>query len=145
MEIPLVIIGARDLPDFHAIAGILEHQIQNARKVILPGVGHVSSMEDSGSFNEIVSGTRSARRNGQNRPEESAAHQHRVHRKRSDKANEAKRKSVLALNANIKRRAFSSKTVENSTLLPETVSSSRAKDHEFSLRSLFRISAELSI
>ena len=52
----LVIIGEFDIPDFHAIAEILQNQIPNARKVVLPGVGHMSNMEDSDRFNEIVLG-----------------------------------------------------------------------------------------
>ncbi len=52
----LVIIGELDIPDFYAIAEILQNQIPNARKVVLPGAGHMSNMEDSDRFNEIVFG-----------------------------------------------------------------------------------------
>jgi pimeloyl-ACP methyl ester carboxylesterase len=50
----LVIIGERDIPDFHAIADNLHQRIPNARKVVMPGVGHMSNMEDPERFNAIV-------------------------------------------------------------------------------------------
>ena len=50
----LIIVGERDLPDFHAIADTLQQEIPNARKVVLPRVGHISSMEDPDRFNEVV-------------------------------------------------------------------------------------------
>ena len=50
----LVIIGERDLPDFHEMAETLHQQIPNARKVVLPGIGHMSNMEAPNRFNEIV-------------------------------------------------------------------------------------------
>jgi 3-oxoadipate enol-lactonase len=49
----LVVIGERDLPDFHMIANTLQ-QVPDARKVVLPGVGHMCNMEDPGRFNEVV-------------------------------------------------------------------------------------------
>lgn len=50
----LIIVGERDLPDFHAIADTLQQEIPNARKVVLPRVGHMSNMEDPDKFNEVV-------------------------------------------------------------------------------------------
>lgn len=50
----LVIVGERDLPDFHRIANILEQGIPNAKKVVMPGVGHMSNMEDPERFNTTV-------------------------------------------------------------------------------------------
>ena len=50
----LVILGERDIPDFHHIADILEVRIPGAKKVVMPGVGHMSNMEDPERFNEIV-------------------------------------------------------------------------------------------
>jgi pimeloyl-ACP methyl ester carboxylesterase len=50
----LSIVGEYDLSDFHTIAGVLQEQIPEARKVVLPGVGHMSNMEDPSRFNEIV-------------------------------------------------------------------------------------------
>ena len=49
----LIVVGERDLPDFHVIADTLQ-QIPNARKVVLPGVGHMCNMENPSRFNEIV-------------------------------------------------------------------------------------------
>ncbi len=50
----LVVVGERDLPDFHTIADTLERGIPGARKAALPGAGHMSNMEDPDSFNETV-------------------------------------------------------------------------------------------
>lgn len=50
----LIIVGERDLPDFHAVADILQKGISNASKVVMPGVGHMSSIEAPEDFNEIV-------------------------------------------------------------------------------------------
>ncbi len=50
----LVIVGERDLPDFHAIAEALHRRIPGARKVVMPGVGHLPNMEDPQRFNAIV-------------------------------------------------------------------------------------------
>jgi pimeloyl-ACP methyl ester carboxylesterase len=50
----LVIVGQRDLVDFQAIADILARTIPDAQKVVLPGVGHMSNMEDPTAFNKVV-------------------------------------------------------------------------------------------
>lgn len=50
----LIIIGERDLEDFHRIADTLEKNIQNAQRITLQGVGHMSSMEAPEEFNETV-------------------------------------------------------------------------------------------
>ena len=50
----LVIVGERDLSDFHAIADILSAGIPGATKVEMPGVGHMSNMEDPATFNELL-------------------------------------------------------------------------------------------
>jgi 3-oxoadipate enol-lactonase len=49
----LIVVGERDLPDFHVIADSLQ-QIPNARKVVLPGVGHMCNMENPSRFSEVV-------------------------------------------------------------------------------------------
>ena len=49
----LIVVGERDLPDFHVIAETLQ-QIPNAHKVVLAGVRHMSNMEDPSGFNEVV-------------------------------------------------------------------------------------------
>jgi 3-oxoadipate enol-lactonase len=50
----LVLVGERDVPDFRRISDVLAAQIPGARQVILPGVGHMSNMEDPDGFNRIV-------------------------------------------------------------------------------------------
>jgi pimeloyl-ACP methyl ester carboxylesterase len=50
----LIIIGERDMPNFHAIADSLHQRIPNARKVVMPGIGHMSNMEDPERFNAII-------------------------------------------------------------------------------------------
>ncbi len=50
----LIVMGERDLPDFHTIADTLQEQIPNSRTVVLPGVGHMSNMEDPEGFNKAV-------------------------------------------------------------------------------------------
>jgi len=50
----LVTIGERDLPDFHHMADEMVRQIDGARKVLLPGVGHLPNMEAPQAFNEAV-------------------------------------------------------------------------------------------
>jgi 3-oxoadipate enol-lactonase len=49
----LIIVGEHDLPDFHMMADTLE-QIPNAHKIVFPGVGHMSNMENPAKFNEVV-------------------------------------------------------------------------------------------
>ena len=50
----LIVLGERDLPDFHIIADMLHQQIPGARKVVLPGAGHMANMEAPEKFNEVV-------------------------------------------------------------------------------------------
>jgi 3-oxoadipate enol-lactonase len=50
----LAIVGERDLPDFHAIAGLIQRDVLGARRVLLPGVGHVVNMEAPEQFNQLV-------------------------------------------------------------------------------------------
>ncbi len=50
----LVIVGERDIPDFQAAADIIGQRIPDAVKVVIPGVGHMSNMENPARFNEIV-------------------------------------------------------------------------------------------
>ncbi len=50
----LILIGERDLPRLHAVADYLQEHIANARKVVLPGVGHLPHMEDPDEFNETA-------------------------------------------------------------------------------------------
>jgi pimeloyl-ACP methyl ester carboxylesterase len=51
----LVIVGERDLPFYNRpIADILEQSILHAQKVIIPGAGHMSNMEEPEIFNRTV-------------------------------------------------------------------------------------------
>jgi pimeloyl-ACP methyl ester carboxylesterase len=50
----LAVVGERDTSDNHAIADTLHEGVPDARKVVMPGVGHMANMEDPESFNEIV-------------------------------------------------------------------------------------------
>jgi pimeloyl-ACP methyl ester carboxylesterase len=50
----LVLVGERDIQDFNAIADVVQQRIPNAVKLVLPGVGHVSNMEDPAHFNAVV-------------------------------------------------------------------------------------------
>lgn len=50
----LVIVGERDLPEFHAVAELVSQRVPNASKFVMPGVGHLSNMEDPVRFNKLV-------------------------------------------------------------------------------------------
>jgi 3-oxoadipate enol-lactonase len=50
----LVLVGERDLADFRAIADLLARDIPGARKIVLPGVGHLPNMEGPEQFNQVV-------------------------------------------------------------------------------------------
>jgi 3-oxoadipate enol-lactonase len=50
----LALVGERDLPDFHAIADAVVRAVPDAVKILLPGVGHLSNMEDPELFNRAA-------------------------------------------------------------------------------------------
>ena len=50
----LALVGERDLPDFHAIAEAVAQRAPNARRVVLPGRGHMPNMEAPEVFNGTV-------------------------------------------------------------------------------------------
>jgi 3-oxoadipate enol-lactonase len=50
----LIIVGDQDVADFLKIADILTAGIENAKKVIIPGVAHLPNMENPQEFNQIV-------------------------------------------------------------------------------------------
>lgn len=50
----LIITGALDLPDTQEIAGILESGIRDARRVTIPGAGHLVNMAKPAEFNEEI-------------------------------------------------------------------------------------------
>jgi 3-oxoadipate enol-lactonase len=47
----LALVGELDAPDFHDMADGIAARVPGARKGVLPGVGHMSNMEDPASFN----------------------------------------------------------------------------------------------
>ncbi len=49
----LIVVGERTTSDMHRIADILQ-EIPQARKVILPGAGHMANMEVPEAFNRAV-------------------------------------------------------------------------------------------
>lgn len=50
----LVVAGERDIPDMLRVADALALGIAGARKVIMPGLGHLPNMEDAGAFGAVV-------------------------------------------------------------------------------------------
>lgn len=50
----LAVVGARDLPDFLAIADLVARQTPGARRVVLPGVGHLANLEAPERFNAVA-------------------------------------------------------------------------------------------
>ena len=50
----LVLVGDRDVPRILAVADALEAGIKGARKVVLPGVGHMTNMEAPREVNELM-------------------------------------------------------------------------------------------
>jgi pimeloyl-ACP methyl ester carboxylesterase len=50
----LVVVGGRDAPDFLGTADVLARQIPSARKVVLPGVGHLANLEAPAELNRAV-------------------------------------------------------------------------------------------
>jgi pimeloyl-ACP methyl ester carboxylesterase len=50
----LVVVGAADIPDFHAVADRLAAGIPGARKAVLPGAGHMANMDAPAAFNRLV-------------------------------------------------------------------------------------------
>ena len=50
----LIVVGERDLSDFHRIAEVLADGIPGAERVVLPGAGHFANMEAPTEFNNVV-------------------------------------------------------------------------------------------
>lgn len=50
----LILSGERSVPDFQQMAAALERDVPNARKVVLPGVGHVIPLEAPKAVNELT-------------------------------------------------------------------------------------------
>lgn len=52
----IVLIGTRDIPDFHIMADTIVQHVSGASKIVLPGVGHMANMEAPERFNTAVLG-----------------------------------------------------------------------------------------
>jgi pimeloyl-ACP methyl ester carboxylesterase len=52
----LIVVGASDIPDVHAHAGVLEAGVKGARRVIFPGAGHLVQMEKPEELNREILG-----------------------------------------------------------------------------------------
>jgi 3-oxoadipate enol-lactonase len=50
----LVVVGERDDDEFQAQFDVLATHIPGARKAVIPGVGHMSNMEDPATFNRLL-------------------------------------------------------------------------------------------
>jgi len=50
----LLVMGERDIQEFQDIANLIARSIPGTRKLVLPGVGHMSNMEAPESFNQAV-------------------------------------------------------------------------------------------
>lgn len=50
----LIVVGERDVADYQRIAEALERGIPGAKKMVLPGVGHMSNLEAPTTFNRQV-------------------------------------------------------------------------------------------
>jgi 3-oxoadipate enol-lactonase len=50
----LIVVGEKDLPDFHQVADTLASGIAGADCVQIPGVGHMANMEAPGDFNRLL-------------------------------------------------------------------------------------------
>lgn len=54
VEPALIIVGDQDVSDIHNIVALIEAGIPGARKVTIPGVGHMLNMQEPERFNGIV-------------------------------------------------------------------------------------------
>jgi 3-oxoadipate enol-lactonase len=52
----LLLVGDADIPDVHAHAGAIEAGIPGARRVVVPGVGHLMYLERPAEFSRLVTG-----------------------------------------------------------------------------------------
>lgn len=50
----LIVIGELDLPDFHHIADTVAARVPQARRVLLPGIGHMANMEAPSEVNQLM-------------------------------------------------------------------------------------------
>jgi pimeloyl-ACP methyl ester carboxylesterase len=55
IEVPtLIVVGEYDIADVHAHCGALEAGITGARRIVIPGAGHLVPFEEPEEFNEVV-------------------------------------------------------------------------------------------
>ena len=55
MTVPtIVIVGEQDVADMHSIADLIVKEVAGAKKVVIPGTGHIVSMEKPEEFNKAV-------------------------------------------------------------------------------------------
>ncbi|HET8661664.1 MAG TPA: alpha/beta hydrolase [Micromonosporaceae bacterium] len=52
----LVVAGEHDIPDVHAHCGAIQAAVSGARRVVLPGSGHLPQLEVPEAFNRVVLG-----------------------------------------------------------------------------------------
>ena len=50
----LIVVGASDIPDVHAQAGVLQAGVKGAQRMVLPGAGHLVQMEKPGMLNREI-------------------------------------------------------------------------------------------
>jgi len=50
----LIVVGDRDVPDMQKVADKLAAEVKGARKVVIPGAGHISNMEKPEEFDRAV-------------------------------------------------------------------------------------------
>jgi pimeloyl-ACP methyl ester carboxylesterase len=50
----LAVVGEYDIPTFQGITDRIDSEVSNSRKLVIPGVGHMSNMEDPDTFNREV-------------------------------------------------------------------------------------------
>ncbi|MFN8178321.1 MAG: alpha/beta fold hydrolase [bacterium] len=55
IQVPtLAVVGERDAADFQRVAETIERDVPGARRLVMPGVGHLPNMEDPARFNDVV-------------------------------------------------------------------------------------------
>lgn len=56
IQVPsLIVVGEEDIPDNHAVAGVLQVGIAKSKRVVLPNAGHLAQLEQPKEFNLLVS------------------------------------------------------------------------------------------
>jgi 3-oxoadipate enol-lactonase len=50
----LIALGEKDIPDIHAIAGVLEANIPNAKRVVVPNADRLVNLDPADKFNQVI-------------------------------------------------------------------------------------------